>query len=45
MPKKRKLNSKNPRWNKEDKTKKKYRKVLMKETNKFKLYFSYEIQG
>tara|TARA_R100001530_G_scaffold65417_1_gene46817 strand:+ start:886 stop:1020 length:135 start_codon:yes stop_codon:yes gene_type:complete len=44
MAKKRKLNSKNPRWNKEDKNKKKYRKVLMKETNKFKIYFNYEIQ-
>ena len=40
--KKRKLNSTNPKYKKEDKNKPKYKKVLMKETNMFKVYFLYE---
>tara|TARA_R100001530_G_C4208697_1_gene126787 strand:+ start:368 stop:505 length:138 start_codon:yes stop_codon:yes gene_type:complete len=41
--KKRKLNSTmNPKYKKEDKNKPKYKKVLMKETKMFKLYFLYE---
>tara|TARA_R110002020_G_scaffold438286_1_gene648721 strand:+ start:165 stop:290 length:126 start_codon:yes stop_codon:yes gene_type:complete len=40
--KKRKLNSKNPKWFKGEKPKE-YRKVLKKETPKFKMYFCYGI--
>ncbi len=40
--KKRKLNSTNPKYKKEDKNKTKYKKVLMRETNIFKVYFLYE---
>ena len=38
--KKRKLNSKNPRYNKENS--KQWRRVLMKATDKFKMYFLWE---
>tara|TARA_R100001443_G_scaffold99702_1_gene106875 strand:+ start:1563 stop:1697 length:135 start_codon:yes stop_codon:yes gene_type:complete len=40
--KKRKLNSANPKYKKEDKDKSQYKRVLMKETKMFKLYFLYE---
>tara|TARA_R100001594_G_scaffold139084_1_gene183187 strand:+ start:1197 stop:1325 length:129 start_codon:yes stop_codon:yes gene_type:complete len=40
--KKRKLNSNNPKYNKDIESKKEYKKVLMKETKLFKLYFCYE---
>lgn len=40
--KRRKLNSKNPRYLPKEK-KKKQKKVLMKETKLFKMYFNYEI--
>ena len=43
MPKKRKLNSKNPKWNKDLRETIKYKRVLKKENAKFKLYFLYEI--
>ena len=43
MPKKRKLNSKNPRWNKK-KEEKKYKRVLINKQKHFKIYFSYEVQ-
>lgn len=42
MPKKRKLNSSNPKWNKtEEKTK--YKKVFVKEVKGCKIYNLYEI--
>jgi hypothetical protein len=40
--KKRKLNSNNPKYKKDTESKKQYRKVLMKETKLFKMYFRYE---
>tara|TARA_A100001201_G_C4034111_1_gene184647 strand:- start:57 stop:185 length:129 start_codon:yes stop_codon:yes gene_type:complete len=42
MPKKRKLNSKNPKY-KKDVEVKQYKKKLVKETLMFKMYFLYEI--
>ena len=42
MPKKRKLNSKNPKYKTEKEETKKYRRVLVKDTKKFKMYFLYE---
>ena len=39
--KKRKLNSKHPRYKKKKEVKE-YKRVLMKSTNKFKMYFLYE---
>ncbi len=43
MSKKRKLNSSNPKWNKDKKNEKKYKRVLIKKTKSFKVYFLYEI--
>lgn len=40
--KKRKLNSKNPRYSKEKP--KQWKRVLMQETDKFKIYFLWEIK-
>ncbi len=45
MPKKRKLNSTNPKYKKDNKNEKQYKKVLMKENEKFKMYFLYEINN
>tara|TARA_R110000824_G_scaffold17154_1_gene70103 strand:- start:568 stop:696 length:129 start_codon:yes stop_codon:yes gene_type:complete len=42
MAKKKKLNSKNPKWNKNLKEKEWSKKILMKENKLFKLYFCYE---
>jgi hypothetical protein len=43
MPKKRKLNSTNPKYKKEE-NKTKYRKVLMQTVKNCKIYFCYEIK-
>lgn len=44
MPKKRKLNSNNPKWKKNIEVKQ-YKKKLVKETPVFKMYFLYEINN
>ena len=44
MAKKRKLNSTNPKYKKDTKNEKEYKRILMKENNLFKMYFLYEIQ-
>ncbi len=41
--KRRKLNSRNPKYKTVKKETKRYKKVLMKETKLFKMYFCYEI--
>ena len=41
--KKRKLNSKNPKYQKEEKTIK-WKRILKKSTDKFKMYFLWEIK-
>ncbi len=43
-PKKRKLNSKNPKYYKDNKTKKKYKRVLMREGKDYRMFFLYEIK-
>ena len=42
MAKKRKLNSKNPKWNKELKEKEWNKRILIKEINGVKVYFCWE---
>ena len=42
MAKKRKLNSKNPKWKSDKENIKEYRRVLKKVGKNFKLYFLYE---
>ncbi len=42
MAKKRKLNSKNPKWNKEIKEKEWRKRILMKEVRGIKVYFCWE---
>ncbi len=42
--KRRKLNSRNPKYKTKKKEEKKYKKVLKKTGKNFKLYFLYEIQ-
>ena len=44
MPKKRKLNSNNPKYKKDIEVKQ-YKKKLVKETPMFKMYFLYEINN
>ena len=44
MAKKRKLNSTNPKYKKDTKNEKEYKRILMKENKLFKMYFLYEIQ-
>ena len=42
MAKKRKLNSKNPKWNKDIKEKEGSKRILMKEVRGIKVYFCWE---
>ena len=42
MAKKRKLNSKNPKWNKDIKEKEWRKKILINEVNGVKIYFCWE---
>ncbi len=43
-PKKKKLNSSNPKYYTDKKTQKKYKRVLMKEGKDFRMFFLYEIK-
>ena len=43
MAKKRKLNSTNPKWITNNKEQKKYKRVLIKEDKRFKIYFLYQL--
>ena len=42
--KRRKLNSTNPKYKEDTKNEKQYKRILIKENSRFKMYFLYEIQ-